>query len=326
MRRFIKKSLLVLLLVQAGIVNVVAQARDSEGSFASLVFAAEPEKSVFTVGEPLRIRLQLQNPTDSDITISRDLDPAYGAIQVYISRNGDEFKRYLGPGWGTKDRLADETSRISPGEVLQVEVSVLFHNAIDGRDDLFDSALPINGVGTYRIRVELYDDSFRRRLRAPTTNVEVGFSPASAEYALGQAVVEDKEGALAFFIQTGDSPKAEVIEQTEQLIQRFFDNDQEKRMALALGSYYLRRDNVETAIRFLSEAAKAEYSPALRERALLELTKSHIKRGDFDGALKISNAVDGQFSESEVKREFEQISSKVREAEKTRNSEKSGPQ
>jgi hypothetical protein len=325
MRRFVKESLLVLLLIQAGIVNVVAQARDSEDSFASLVLAAEPEKSVFTLGEPLRIRMQLENPTQSDITIGRDLDPVYGAIQVYISRNGEEFKRYLGPGWGTKDRFLHETSQISPGEVLKSEITVLFHNSIDGRDDLFDSSLPINGVGTYRIRVELYDDSFRRKLTAPLTNVEVGFSPASAEYAISQAVVDDKDGALAFFLQTGDTPQPEVVEKAEQLIERFSGNDQQKRMALAIGNYHLRHDKVETAIGFLNEAAKAEYSPALRDRALLELAKSYIKRGDIDEALKISNGSDGKFSAPEIEAEFEGIRSKLRQAERSLRSGKSGP-
>lgn len=314
MRKLVALSLLALCLSLAGSPDARAQRRVS--GFTSLKLFAESEKSAYALGEPLTVRVRLANLSDTAVAARPDLDPAYGAIQVHVSRNGGEFKRYLGPGWGTKDRPAGAPVSLSPGDVVRCDVTLMFHNAVPGRDDLLDSAVPVDEAGSYLIRVELYDDVFDRRIRAPVVSVEVGYPQGEAGPAVWQAVQEDD--GLAYFMQTGDARCAEgVVKTAEQLVQRFPGDKLDKHLALALGRHHLGQERAGAAVGYLKEAAAAaEPGSSLRARALLELTKSYATTGDVEEALKISDAAAEEFDDGEVRQEFQRLGSKLRRAEK----------
>lgn len=313
MRTFFVASLLTLCLIQAGPPSARAQRRTP--GFTSLSLFAEPEKDEVTLGEPLTIKVRLTNLTDSDIAARLDLDPAYGALQVSVSRNGREFKRYLGPGWGMKDQPGGAPVTFSSGQSVRREVTLLFHNAVGGRDDLLESNVPIDEAGTYLLRVELYDDAFGRKIAAPVISLEVGPPQGEAGQAVWQAVRADKE--LAFFMQTGIARRAEsTIEKAEQLVRRHPGNDLERHLALALGRHFLGKERAETAIGYFKEAATAGPASSLRGRALLELTKAYVRKGDVGEALKIIDAAVDEFNEGEIREEFERMGSKLRQAGK----------
>ncbi len=318
MRKLVAASLMTFCLLQVGAAAALAQGR-AQG-FTSLSLFAEPEKDALTPGQPVTIKVRLTNLTDSVITARRDLDPAYGAMQVYVSRNGGEFKRYLGPGWGTKDPPAGSSEPIAPGDSVTREITLLFHNAVRGRDDLLESSLPLDEVGSYVIRVELYDEAFGRRIVAPAFGVQAWFPQEEAGQAIWEALKDDAK--LAYFMQTGDARQsATVVRKAEELVERYPDNSQEKHLALALGRHYLAEDKVEAAIEHLKEAAKAEPASALRAQALLELTKSHVKKGDVNEALKISDAAGDEINDGEVRQELQRLGSKLRQGGKSPGSQ-----
>jgi hypothetical protein len=310
MKRFVIASFLTLCLVQAGAVRVLPQ--DRAPGFASLSVVVEPEKAEFILGEPLTLKVRLTNPTESEIAAPSDLDPAYGMLQVYVSRNGGEFKRYLGPGWGMKEPSSG-AARISSDTPFDHDITLLFHNKIGGRDDLLEDSVPINEAGVYQIRVELYDSAFRQRIVAPVVDVQV-FSPAGeAEQAIWQAVKANED--LAYFMQTGDVRRTQgVAEKAEQLVGKYPDNIQEKHLAFALGQYYLRQDKVERAIGRFKEAATSEAASSLRAQALLKLAESYVKKGEMKEALKISEAASSEYTERGMRQEFDALSSKIRQA------------
>jgi tetratricopeptide (TPR) repeat protein len=313
MRKFIVTSFFALWLAHAGAVSALSQ--ETQPGFSSLSLSAEPEKAGAAPGQPLCIKLRLTNPTQSEVATLRNLDPAYGRIQVYVSRDGGEFKRYLGPGWGAKDLSAGNDARLLPGESVSGEITLLFHNAIRGREDLLDSSVPAGEAGVYQIRVELYDGLFRQVIAAPETKVEVAFPRGYNEQSTSQAVKDDK--GLAYFMQTGDARQSEsVVAKAEQLVQDYPDTDQTKHFALALGKYYLAQGQVETASAYLKEAAASEPASVLRGLALLELMKSYIGKGEVSEALKLCDDALGEYDGGGVREEFERLGAKVRQAKK----------
>lgn len=314
MRKFIAAALVTFCLLQAAAAITLAQGRAHD--FTSLSLFAEPEKDALTLAEPVTIKVRLTNPTESEIAARRDLDPAYGTVQVYVSRNGGEFKRYLGPGWGTKDLPAGSPEAIAPGASVSREITLMFHNAISGRDDLLGSSLPMDEASSYVVRVELYDGTFRRKIVAPDVSVRIWFPPDEAGQAVWQAMKDDED--LAYFMQTGNARQAHgVVTKAEELVERYPDNSYEKHLALALGRHYLGEDKIERAIGHLKEAATAGPASSLRAQALLELTKSYVRKGDIEEALKISDAAGDEFGDGSVRQEFQRLNSKLRQAGKS---------
>jgi tetratricopeptide (TPR) repeat protein len=309
MRKFIA-TLLTLWLMQICMVTVYPQ--EGRPGFVSLRLSVESEKPWITLGDPLTLKVRLTNPTQRNIATWPVLDPEHGAIQVYISRNGGEFKRYGGPGWGTKEQSIG-VAQISPGESMSCEITILFNNTVEGRDDLLEDSIPINEAGAYQIRVELYDTDFNRKITTQVADIPVGFPMGEAEQAAWQTVKDDKD--LAYFTQTGDGQRAKgVVEKAEQLVQRYPNNNQERQLALALGKHYLKRDNVEAAIGYLKEAATSDPGSLMRARALSELTKSYIQNGDLDEALKISEAASDEYADKDNQQEFNRLNLKIRQA------------
>lgn len=313
MRKFIA-TLLTLWLMQMGIATVHPQ--EGRPGFASFRLSVKSEKPWVTLGDPLTLKVRLTNPTQWDIATWPVLDPGHGAIQVYISRNGGEFKRYEGPGWGTKEQTIG-VAQISPGKSMSCEITLLFNNPVEGRDDLLEDFIPINEAGAYQIRVELYDTTFSRKITAPVIGIPVGYPMGEAEQAAWQAVKADKD--LAYFAQTGDGQRAKgIVEKAEQLVQQYPNNNQERQLALALGKHYLERDNVGAAIGYLKDAAASDPGSLMRARALSELTKSYIQNGDVDEALKISEAVGSEYNDKDIQREFDLLNLKIRQARESK--------
>lgn len=309
MRKYIVASILTLCLLAAG--AATAPAQESASGFEALSLSVEAEKARFALGELVALKIRLTNPTESDVPALRDLDPAYGTIHLYVSRNGDEFRRYLGPGWGTKDPPRGGT-QISPGESVNRGITLLSHNKIGGRDDLLGSHVPVDEAGSYQIRVELYDADFRRKIAAPVIDVQVGFPTGHAGESVWQAVRADKK--LAYFAQTGDGQlDGRVVAAAEELSRLFPDGEQGKLLALAVGEYHLAQGDAEAAAPYLKQAAESEPASLLRGRALVALAKTHIEKGDVEGALEVSDAAATEYGESEVGKEFERLSSAARQ-------------
>jgi tetratricopeptide (TPR) repeat protein len=309
MRKFCAALLMTFCLLQVGVTVTLAQV--PEPGFTSLSLLAESEKDAFTSGVPITIKVRLANLTQTEIAAQRDLNPAYGTLQVYVSHNGGEFKRYLGPGWGTKDPPAVSPDLIPPGYYVSREITLLFNNEVSGRVDLLASSLPFNEAGSYAIRVELYDETFGQRIVAPTIGLQIRFPQEEAGQAIWEAVKANSK--LAYFMQTGDARQADsVIKKAEQLVAGHPDNVYEKHLALALGRHYLKEDQIETSIVHLKEAATAEPASPLRAQALLELTNSYVRKGDIEEAIRISDAAGDEFDEGEVRYEFQRLSSKFR--------------
>lgn len=318
MKKFFAALLLSLCLLQA--VPLAARAQRAAPGFTSLDLFAEPEKAEVTLGEPLVVKLRLTNLTESDIEARPELDPAYGMLQLYVSRNGGDFKRYLGPGWGTKDMPGGALGTIKPGADTYGEVSLLYHTAVPGRSDLLESNVPLGEAGSYVIRVELYEETFARKIVAPAFAVQVGFPQEEAGQAVWEAMKADKD--FAYFMQTGDARQSgTVVQKAERLVEHYKGGSYEKHLSLALGRYYLANDKVEKAIGYLKGAATAEAASSLRAQALLELTRSYVSNGEVDEALKISDAAGDEANQGEARQELERLRSKLRQAGKSTSPE-----
>lgn len=309
MRKYVVASILTLCLLAT--VAATASAQESTPGFDTLSLSVEAEKARPALGELMTLKIRLTNPTESDVPALRDLDPAYGTVHVYVSHNGGEFKRYLGPGWGTKDPPL-VTEQIAPGESVSRGVTLLFHNNISGREDLLGSHVPVDEAGSYQLRVELYDADFRRKIAAPVVDVQVGFPTSHAGESVWQAVRADKK--LAYFAQTGDGQlDGRVVAAAEELSRLFPDDEQGRHLALAVGEYHLAQGDAEAAVGYLKQAAGSEPASSLRARALSSLAKTHLEKGDVESALEVSESAATEYGESDAGKEFERLSSAARQ-------------
>lgn len=95
-----------------------------------LSLAAHTNKEVFVLGEPVAVRFEFSNRGRSDRAIHR-LGVENGLLKVFIAREGGEFKRYWGYGWGTK---RGKMINLAPGEShAYPEFKILYQGEIDTR-------------------------------------------------------------------------------------------------------------------------------------------------------------------------------------------------
>ena len=310
MRRTVLACLFTLLVLSMNGRTIVSQNRLPE--FDSLKLKVVPEKTSILLGEPLVLKVKLANPTLSSIATHRTIDPGYGTIQVYFSRPGGELRRYLGPSWGTGEQ-APAVTQLAPSESVYGELTVLFNTTIPGRDDLHGEPTPINEPGTYQVVVEFYDVRFQHKIVAPRFEVQVSSPTGKAEQAYWQEVQADPN--LAYFLQTGSLRRGQnVVKKVEQLMSEHPGAVHQKHAALALGKYYLKNVDPIRAIDYLKEAAESAPKSYLRAQALVALAKSYAQLGQFDEALRISDAAVEEFTLTGAQQNFIQLGTKLRKA------------
>ena len=306
MSRTSQTSFTGLVMILIGLLGTSSHGRAQD--FASLKLTVAPEKGQFVLGEPVTLKVQVMNLTSSAIGAHRSLDPETEMIQVYIAPPGETFRRYLAPRWGVVERRP-RAAQISPGESLSSEMTLFFNQVIPGAQDFLQSSLPFGVAGAYRIRVEFHDIGFQQKITASIIQVAVT-RPAGAEFAIWAAIQADPE--LAYFLQTGDSRKGPPSQQkAEQLVNQHAEAVQAKHLALALGKYYLRRDDAQAAIKHLQKASEAPGKSFLRAQALLELTKSYAISKNLDEAQKLCDLVTKEYAQTAMQQKFSRTCAEI---------------
>lgn len=124
------KSLFVAFCLLLGILCLLtfSSSLQRADSLGSLSFEINPPKSHFLLGEKTEFEFKIVNNTASDVSFLDYLKGAYGHLNVYIAKDGEDFKEYLGAGWGKYDVMSKKIITLRPGESTE-NVEPVFWNS-----------------------------------------------------------------------------------------------------------------------------------------------------------------------------------------------------
>jgi hypothetical protein len=250
------------------------------GGPESVRLIVRAEETEVAAGYPVVLHASLTVPNDA--IQAPVFSPGAGNVDVFIKDPATSVQsRYLGPGWGIEERPPALVA-VANDLPLDGSVTMLFHNAIDGRTDLAPVALPLV-PGQYAITVEYrglgvdkpVSGSVRVIVREPATD---------GERAYWKAMQADPR--LAAALQLGNFRRhRELLAQAEQLVQAYPESAHSAFAALALGRHYLHvSHDAARAKQILTLAAGRQSNRFLRSQAQYELASALIVLGDREAA------------------------------------------
>ena len=256
------------------------------------------------VAAGLPIVLNVAVSTAGDAVDLPAISPEAGNVHVYVEDPSGATKRYLGPRWGI-DEAAPDRYPVTADEPLRRSIALLFHNVIEGRDDLSDTQLPFVPA-RYRIIVEYFGAGHEAPLR-DSVDVVVRPPATPGERAYWEALTSDPD--LAASIQTGNFARhPDRLATAEQLLREHPEPEHAAVTALAVGSHALRVNNdARKAETILSWAADREADAFVHRRVLRELAGAQTVLRKFDDAAATIEKALSSTSDREFSKELLQL-------------------
>lgn len=219
-------------------VLVTARPRFSE----QLLLSIQTDKQSFTLGEVIPLRILITNESNGTISVPTGIDVMTGLMEVLLSKDNIEYKKYLGPRWGTKDTLRKKVnSDLAPGQRIETSATVLFNNALQTEhlnkttaeqlkrmSNQIESHTAIAKSGTYWIKARFRstDGEFVESFPLEITISE----PSGAGLRIWTEISKNPE--IAYFLQTGfprfpiSHPKSQQLMSTlQQLTEELSSTD-----------------------------------------------------------------------------------------------------
>lgn len=208
MRTIITYRKLTTVLLLAGLVYLGLQFRAdarSESDFA--ILTVTPEHSEYTLGEVITLSFKIKSGSEKPIEIEKP-SVLTGNLEVYISADGANYKKYHGPNWGMLDTKVRATELAAGGEV-QAQATIM-HNLYFPTDHLnasraeairserIDSEYAISAAGSYWLKA-VYTHG-KLILESEPVAIEV-LEPSGIEAVIWNRIKSN--GAYAYFLQTG---------------------------------------------------------------------------------------------------------------------------
>jgi len=193
--------------------------------WAGMSLSLEAKQDTFVMGEPIHVTLTATNDTSEPIETALVLRPDAGMVLFYVSEGGGEFKRYIGPGWGTRDVYL-LPSPVAPGASFSTDFELLWHNALPGAPQDLARNLAFPEPRCYELKVRSllpHFDTESNIIEFCTT------TPTGQDLAVWESIVEEPE--LARFIQR---PTALVSETVRKRAETLLEQNQSSKNATRL--------------------------------------------------------------------------------------------
>ena len=111
-----------LFLLCTGLVPSLAQAFSN----GNVDFQITSSKDSYTLGEPIDLNFTFKN-NGTDKTVVPIAGVKTGSIHVFISKDGNDYRRYSTAGWGTLDLAGGGLTELKPTEAYKTSASVLWN-------------------------------------------------------------------------------------------------------------------------------------------------------------------------------------------------------
>ena len=110
-------------------------------------------KGKYLLGTPVQLRVTAVNRSDSQIRTRLFLEPRYGDLTLYISKDGKTFFHYLGPDWELVE--IEGTKTLNSWEEREAVFSVLWNNDVHATAVGDSDFLAFPAPGIYLVKVEI---------------------------------------------------------------------------------------------------------------------------------------------------------------------------
>lgn len=191
-----------------------ANLRESTDQKREIELRVRPSKEAYIKGEKVSLIFSLRNNSDEDRTIQNDFFVDVGFIAVYISKDGEHFRKYLNPTWGRIDTARGRIT-IKPHTSIETSAEILWNNKPDvshlngiaasrvTQDKILsDYAFPV--AGSYLVKIEFSGlfDLQAHRYKIESEPIQIIIKEPDGEDLEVWQKIKDR-GDIAYFIQEG---------------------------------------------------------------------------------------------------------------------------
>jgi len=191
------------------------------------------DKQSYLPGEMVSLHFEIANRSDAPVLVNALPTVWDGYLKVFIAFEDGNFKEYIGPAWGTRDRLAKEPRALRPGESFETDATLLWNQKPETShlSEMYAKSISKARLGTDYALADVGRYYIKAVLLSPETGTSVESSPLSvvverpdhSNLEVWKTLKRDPDYAL--FIQTGglfedpNSPKTiKVAGQLEKLL------------------------------------------------------------------------------------------------------------
>jgi hypothetical protein len=118
-----------------------------------LVIRVGALKQKYLLGTPVQLRVTAVNRSDSQIRTRLFLEPQYGDVTLYISKDGKTFVPYLGPDWELVE--IEGTVTLNSWEEREAVFSVLWNNDVHATAIGDSDFLAFPAPGIYLVKLQV---------------------------------------------------------------------------------------------------------------------------------------------------------------------------
>jgi len=221
-------------------------------SSAGLVLEMQADKQSYMPGEMISLRFSIKNGSNVATSVSKQSTVWDGNLKVFIAYETGPFKEYVGPGWGTRDRLPRQLLKLNPAESFETEATVLWNQKIETShlNEVYAKTLPkqrlntdyaLTESGTYYLKAVLYDSQTGTNIESAPLFLALE-EPQGADLNIWKTLKQNADYAL--FIQTGglmehpNGPKTvKVARELENIMSRHSDSRYAKSIRSGLSKH-----------------------------------------------------------------------------------------
>lgn len=222
------KAALVIILTAAllPLVALSMQAGEDVDGWDSVSFDLSADEGLYAPMQLVTLKMKLINTSDEDLKLKGKASVWNERIRVFIAGEGEEFKEYVGPGWGLSDSIYIRPYLLKPRQAYETEATVLYQlqektshlNARSARrasGERIGSGYVLGLPGVYSVKAVLYDSEFKRSKESNVLRITVR-EPTSEDMDVINIIKSNPE--LGYFIQSGESPYPVDDARTERLV------------------------------------------------------------------------------------------------------------
>lgn len=200
-------------------------------------------QDVYLLGEPVALTLHLLNQTSSPVHIHKALDVSFGQVWLEVTDEDGVYRRYVGPGFGTKDSLIS-LGTLEPGEQISTSFTALYNNASKLPEKL-PTIYAFNKPGVYLLRVELINILPDQRFVSDPIQITV-VTPQGGNATVWKLLQTEES---AYFLHTGfPREDTHIVKEFEQISTRYPNTTYTPYMRASLDKFYAMEAQLGSAI------------------------------------------------------------------------------
>lgn len=225
MRKLLAGLIIFLVTLSAAFVLSKRGVAGADG-FEKLSFTLASDSESYTPGRLVTVKMKIVNASADPVVVWGKASVEKGSIQIFISRDGTNFKEYTGPGWGLNDAISVRGTRLEPAQGYETEATILYQlventshlnpeYAKQVSEQSFGSGYVLGRPGVYWIKALLYDSDYKKSKESNTIQVAV-YEPRGEDLEIWNAIKDKPQ--YGYFIQTGEPPYPLADRRTDELV------------------------------------------------------------------------------------------------------------